>query len=139
MVTNIMSMSSAFQGFAKLSKQYGVDIAAYEGGQSLDGTTNETIKHLAQFDVRMEQTYQTYLSFWQQSFGNSLFMHFNLAGTPGLPENIYQYGFWGSLPGVDEDLTTCGQSLPTLAGTEMVSSLLGYCPKYAALASHVPQ
>jgi hypothetical protein len=139
MVTNIMSMASAMQGFAMLSKQYGVDIAAYEGGQSLNGTTNEAIKHLAQFDARMEQTYQTYLSFWQQSFGNALFMHFNLAGTPGLPENIYQYGFWGSLPGVDEDLTTCGQSLPTLAGTEMVSTLLGYCPKYAALASHVPQ
>jgi hypothetical protein len=139
MVTNIMSMSSAMQGFAMLSKQYGVDIAAYEGGQSLSGTTNETVKHLAQFDVRMQQTYQTYLSFWQQSFGNALFMHFNLAGTPGLPENIYQYGFWGSLPGVDEDLTTCGQNLPTLAGTEMVSPLLGYCPKYAALASHVPQ
>lgn len=139
MVTNIMSMGSAMQGFAMLSKQYGVDIAAYESGQSLSGTTNETIKHLAQFDVRMEQTYQTYLSFWQQSFGNALFMHFNLAGTPGLPENIYQYGFWGSLPGVDENLTTCGQNLPTLTGTEMVSSLLGYCPKYAALAAHVPQ
>jgi hypothetical protein len=139
MVTNIMSMSSAMQGFAMLNKQYSVDIAAYEGGQSLSGTTNETIKHLAQFDVRMEQTYQTYLSFWQQSFGNALFMHFNLASTPGLPENIYQYGFWGSLPGVDEDLTTCGQNLPTLTGTETVSSLLGYCPKYAALAAHVPQ
>jgi hypothetical protein len=139
MVTNIMSMSSALQGFAMLSKQYGVDVAAYEGGQSLTGTTNEPIKHLAQFDVRMEQTYQTYLSFWQQSFGNALFMHFTLAGTPGLPENIYQYGFWGSLPGVDEDLTTCGQSLPTLTGTETPTSLLGYCPKYAALAAHVPQ
>jgi hypothetical protein len=139
MVTNIMSMSTAFQGFAMLSKQYGIAIAAYEGGQGLSGTTNETIKHLAQFDVRMNQTYETYLKFWQQNFGNSLFMHFTLAGTPGLPENIYQYGFWGALPGVDENLATCGKNLPMLTGSEMISSLLGYCPKYAALASHVPQ
>jgi hypothetical protein len=141
MVTNIDSMSTAFQGFAMLSKQYDISIAAYEGGQGLTGTTNETIKHLAQFDARMNQTYETYLQFWQQSFGNSLFMHFTLAGTPGLPENIYQYGFWGSLPGVDEDLTKCGKNLPTLTGTETISSLLllGYCPKYAALASHVPK
>jgi hypothetical protein len=139
MVTNITSMGTQFQGFATLSKQYGIAIAAYEGGQGLTGTTNEGIKHLAQFDVRMNQTYQTYLKFWQQYFGNSLFMHFTLSGTPGLPENIYQYGFWGSLPGLEEDLTKCGQGLPTLTGTEAISSLLGYCPKYAAIASHVPQ
>jgi len=139
MVTNVMSMGTALQGFAMLSKQYGIPIAAYEGGQGLTGTTNQTIKHLAQFDARMNQTYETYLKFWQQNFGNALFMHFTLAGTPGLPENIYQYGFWGSLPGVDENLATCGKSLPTLTGTEMISSLLGYCPKYAALASHVPE
>jgi hypothetical protein len=139
MVTNINSMGTAFQGFAGLSKQYGIAIAAYEGGQGLTGTTNEGIKHLAQFDARMNQTYETYLKFWQQNYGNSLIMHFTLAGTPGLPENIYQYGFWGSLPGVEEDLTKCGQNLPTLTGSETISSLLGYCPKYAALASHVPQ
>jgi hypothetical protein len=139
MVTDITSMSTAMQGFAMLSRQYGIPIAAYEGGQGLTGTTNQTIKHLAQFDARMNQTYQTYLAFWQKNFDNALFMHFTLSGTPGLPENIYQYGFWGSLPGVDEDLATCGANLPTLTGNEMVSSVLGYCPKYAALAAHVPQ
>jgi hypothetical protein len=139
MQTNITSMASAFQGFAMLSKQYGIAIAAYEGGQSLSGTTNQDIKQLAQFDVRMYQTYGTYLMFWQQYFGNSLFMHFTLAGTPGVPENIYQYGFWGSLPGVGEDLSTCGKNVPTLTGTEMVSSVMQYCPKYQALADHVPQ
>jgi len=138
MVTNITSMGTALQGFAMLSKQYGIAIAAYEGGQGLTGTTNQSVKHLAQFDSRMNQTYETYLKFWQQNFGNALFMHFTLAGTPGLPENIYQYGFWGSLPGVEENLATCGKNLPTLTGSEMISSLLGYCPKYAALASHVP-
>lgn len=139
MVDNIMSMGSALSGFAMLGTQYGVSIAAYEGGQSLTGTTNEPIKHLAQFDARMYQTYGTYLDFWKQNFGTSLFMHFDLAGTPGLPENIYQYGFWGSLPGVDEDLTTCGKNPPTLAGTEMVSAELKYCPKWQALADRVPQ
>ena len=132
-------MGSAMSGFAMLGTQYGVSIAAYEGGQSLTGTTNEPIKHLAQFDARMYQTYGTYLDFWKQYFGTSLFMHFDLAGTPGLPENIYQYGFWGSLPGVDENLATCGKNLPTLTGTEMVSAELQYCPKWQALADRVPQ
>jgi hypothetical protein len=136
---NITSMDAVFQDFEKLATQYGVTIAGYEGGQSLTGTTNEPIKHLAQFDIRMYQTYGQYLTFWKQHFTTSLFMHFTLAGTPGEPENIYQYGFWGSLPGVAEDLSTCGKSLPTLAGTETVASVMQYCPKYQALADHVPQ
>ena len=137
--TSIMSTDAVFKDFAKLGAQYGVAIAAYEGGQSLTGTTNQPIKHLAQFDERMYQTYVTYLSFWKAHFGPSLFMHFDLAGTPGLPENIYQYGFWGSLPGVGEDLTTCGKNLPTLTGSETIASVMKYCPKYEALAERVPQ
>jgi len=139
MQTNITSMASAFQGFAMLSKQYGIPIAAYEGGQSLSGTTNLATKQLAQFDVRMYQTYGTYLKFWQQYFGNALFMHFTLASTPGVPESNFQYGFWGSLPGIAEDLSTCGKNLPTLTGTEMVATVTQYCPKYEALAEHVPE
>jgi hypothetical protein len=139
MVTSFMSTTSVMTDFANLGTQYGVSIAAYEGGQSLTGTTNEPIKHLAQFDARMYQTYVTYLDFWKQHFGASLFMHFDLAGTPGLPENIYQYGFWGSLPGVNEDLASCGKNLPTLTGTEMVPAELKYCPKWQALADRVPQ
>ena len=136
---SILSTDAVFKDFAKLGAQYGVGIAAYEGGQSLTGTTNQPIKHLAQFDARMQQTYAAYLDFWKAHFGPSLFMHFDLAGTPGLPENIYQYGYWGSLPGVAEDLATCGKGLPTLAGGEAVSSVLQYCPKYQALADRVPQ
>jgi hypothetical protein len=136
---NITSTDGVFQDFEKLGTQYGVTIAAYEGGQSLTGTTNEPIKHLAQFDARMYQTYGQYLAFWKQHFGPSLFMNFDLAGTPGQPENIYQYGFWGALPGVGEDLGTCGKGLPTLTGTEMVASVMQYCPKYQALADQVGQ
>jgi hypothetical protein len=66
-------------------------------------------------------------------------MHFDLAGDPGFPEASYQYGFWGSLPGVEEDLATCGQNLPTLAGTETVASVTQFCPKYKALTDRVPE
>ena len=136
---NIMSTDAVFQDFEKLATQYGVTIAGYEGGQSMTGTTNEPIKHLAQFDARMYQTYGQYLMFWKQHFAQSLFMNFTLAGTPGVPESIFRYGFWGALPGVTEDLATCGKGLPTLTGTETVASVTQYCPKYQALADRVPQ
>jgi hypothetical protein len=138
MQTNISSMHATFTDFAKLATQYGLKMAAYEGGQSLTGTTNQTIKHLAQHDERMYETYKTYLSQWKTDFGASLFMHFSLAGEPGLPENIYQYGYWGSIIGALEDTTTCEQNLPMLAGTESIASVVHHCPKYRALAEQVP-
>jgi hypothetical protein len=138
LVTNITSMDSVFGDFATLSKQYSVSIAAYEGGQGITGSTNELIKHLAQFDERMYQTYTQYLTTWKTNFGPSLFMHFDLAGDPGLPEASYQYGFWGSLPGLEQNLATCGKGLPTLTGTETIASVMQYCPKYQALADRVP-
>ncbi len=122
-----------------MATQYGVKMAAYEGGQSLTGTTNQPIKHLAQHDQRMYAEYKTYLALWKKDFGASLFMHFNLTGDPGLPENIYQYGFWGSIIGVMEDTTTCEPNLPTLNGTESISSVVHHCPKYRALAETVPE
>jgi hypothetical protein len=136
--TNISGMHSTFTDFAKLASQYGVKMSAYEGGQSITGTTNQTIKHLAQHDERMYETYKTYLSQWKADFGSTLFMHFSLAGQPGLPENIYQYGYWGSIIGVLENTTTCEQNLPTLAGTEAIASVVHHCPKYRALAEQVP-
>ncbi len=136
--TAITSMDSVFTDFATLGKADGISIAAYEGGQGISGATNEPIKHLAQFDDRMYETYTQYFTFWKAHFGASLFMHFDLAGDPGLPESIYQYGFWGSLPGVEEDLSTCGHGLPTLTGTETIASVMKYCPKYQALADRVP-
>ena len=66
-------------------------------------------------------------------------MNFDLAGDPGLPENIYQYGFWGALPGVEEDLGTCGTGFPTLTGTETIAFVMQYCPKYKALTDRVPE
>ncbi len=139
MGTNISGMDATFKQFAMLGTQYGLGIVAYEGGQSLTGTTNQSIKHLAQHDVRMYQAYESALALWKQDFGESLYMHFSLAGDPGLPETIYQYGFWGSILGVMEDATTCEANLPTLVGTEAIASVVHHCPKYRALAGTVPQ
>jgi hypothetical protein len=136
---NITGMDATFQQFAMMATQYGVKMAAYEGGQGLSGATNQTIKHLAQHDARMYAAYQTYLTLWKKDFGTALFMHFNLAGDPGLPENIYQYGFWGSIIGVMEDTATCEPGLPTLTGTETIASVVHHCPKYRALAETVPE
>ena len=136
---NIAAMDSTFKDFAKLGAQYGLQIAAYEGGQSLTGTTNQSFKHLAQHDERMYEAYKSYLALWKQDFGQSLFMHFSLAGTPGQPENIYQYGYWGSIIGVLEDTSTCEPGLPTLGGSEAIAPVVHHCPKYRALAEFVPQ
>jgi hypothetical protein len=135
---NIAGMDTTLQDFAKLGVQYGVGIVAYEGGQSLTGTTNQQTKHLAQHDVRMYDAYKAYFALWQKDLGASLFMHFNLAGQPGLPENIYQYGYWGSIAGVLEDPATCEPNLPRLIGSEPIVSVVHHCPKYRALAEQVP-
>jgi|GEM_PF-2776616 len=135
---NIASMDTTFQDFAKLASQYGVKIAAYEGGQGISGSTNLTIKHLAQHDARMYDTYGKYFALWKKDFGDALFMHYTLAGGGAVPENIYQYGFWGSIIGVLEDPSTCEPNLPTLTGTEDVATVIHHCPKYRALAEQVP-
>lgn len=139
MTQNITAMDSTFQDFEKLVTDYGLAVVAYEGGQGISGNANLTIKHLAQHDQRMYDAYGAFFTLWQKNFGQSLFMHFSLAGTPGIPENIYQYGFWGSIIGVMEDPAACVPNLPTLTGTETVTSVVHHCPKYRALAEHVPQ
>jgi hypothetical protein len=136
--TAIAGMDATFQDFAKLGAQYGVGVVAYEGGQSLTGSTHQAVKHLAQHDERMYEAYKAYLALWQKDFGPSLFMHFSLAGTPGQPESVYQYGYWGSIIGAMEDPATCEPALPTLAGTESIASVVHHCPKYRALAEQVP-
>lgn len=134
----IASFDPVFADFQRLTAQYGVKMAAYEGGQSLTGTTHQQLKHLAQHDERMYEAYLAYFSSWKQHFGDALFMHFSLAGTPGVPENIFQYGYWGSIAGVNTDTSTCGDGLPTLAGSESLASVVQFCPKYRALREQVP-
>jgi hypothetical protein len=139
MDANIAAMDTTFQDFAKLVTQDGVKMSAYEGGQGLSGTTNQSMKHLAQHDERMYEAYKQYFALWKKDMGDALFMHFDLTGDPGLPENIYQYGFWGSIIGVMEDTATCKPNLPTLTGTEAIASVVHHCPKYRALAEAVPE
>ncbi|CAN5620844.1 hypothetical protein BH09MYX1_BH09MYX1_13280 [soil metagenome] len=139
MTQNIASMDTTFQDFQKLVTEYGLAIVAYEGGQGISGNANLTVKHLAQHDQRMYDAYGTFFNLWKKSFGQALFMHFSLAGTPGVPELVFQYGFWGSIAGVMEDPAACAPNLPTLTGTETVASVVHHCPKYRALAEHVPQ
>lgn len=138
MQQNIASMASAFQDFAHLGATHNIPIVAYEGGQSLVGTTNQAVRHLAQFDVRMHDTYLQYFTLWKQSFGNALFMNFSLAGILGLPEFTYQYGYWGAIASVRIDPATCGKGLPTLTGAESPTAEAVHCPKYQALAEQVP-
>jgi len=136
---NIQSMDATFQDFAKLGQEYGIGIVAYEGGQGLSGTTNQSIKELAQHDQRMYDAYNAYFALWQKDFGKSLFMHFALAETPGVPETIFQYGFWGSIISTLEDSQACRPDLPTLAGTETLASVVHHCPKYRSLAEQALQ
>jgi hypothetical protein len=138
MSTNIAGMDATYADFEKLVAEWGLAMAAYEGGQSLTGTLNQPIKHLAQHDQRMYDTYLAYFALWKKHFGNALFMHFSLSGVPGLPEDTYQYGYWGSIIGVLEDPTQCEPNLPTLLGTESIASVVHHCPKYRALAEQVP-
>lgn len=138
-LTNISSMETTWQDFQKLAGEYQIQVAGYEGGQGLSGMTNQPIKHLAQHDARMHDAYQTYFTQWKKVFGESLFMHFDLAGIPGLPENIFQYGYWGSIIGAQEDPSVCGPNLPMLTGSEAVADVVHHCPKYRALSEQVPQ
>ncbi len=135
---NIASMEATFGDFHKLADEHGVKMAAYEGGQGISGNDNLTIKHLAQHDQRMYDAYAAYFALWKKSFGESLFMHFDLAGTPGVPEFVFQYGFWGSIISVLEDPAACSAVYPTLTGTEDVASVVHRCPKYGFLRQQVP-
>ena len=134
---NIASMDGVFQDFKKVAAEYGLEVAAYEGGQGISGNANLTVKHLAQHNQRMYDAYASYFALWKKDFGDALFMHFSLSGVPGLPENIYQYGFWGSIIGVMEDTSACAQGLPTLGGGESVATVVHHCPKYRALEEEI--
>ena len=138
MAADIAAKDASYADFARLVDEWGLSMAAYEGGQGLSGPTNQALKHLAQHDQRMYDTYQSYFALWQKHFGQAPFMHFSLAGNPGVPESIYQYGYWGSIIGVLEDPVSCANNLPTLLGTESIASVVHHCPKYRALAERVP-
>jgi hypothetical protein len=137
--TAIDAMDATYMDFARMAMERGVAMSAYEGGQGLAGTTNQMVKHLAQHDRRMYDAYQHYLNQWLTRFGEAPFMHFTLAAEGQPPENIYQYGYWGSIRTVMDDPDVCGRDLPMLTGSESIDSVVTHCPKYQALSEHVPR
>jgi hypothetical protein len=75
-----------------VSNQYGLPLIAYEGGQSLSGSNNETVKDAAQSDPRMYASYLQYFALWDKLVGRShLFNHFSFVAADGA------FGDWGSL------------------------------------------
>jgi hypothetical protein len=79
------------------ANMYGLPIIAYEGGQGLNGQTNETTWLAAENDPRMYQAYLTYFAVWDSLIGRShLFNHFDYAGSAG------SYGEWGALINQDD-------------------------------------
>jgi hypothetical protein len=74
------------------ASKYDLPVIAYEGGQGLNGTTNEANLVAAETDPRMYDRYQTYLALWDSLVGRShLFNHYSYVGGEG------QYGSWGAL------------------------------------------
>jgi hypothetical protein len=136
---SIQAMDGTFQDFRRLIDEYGIGIAAYEGGQTLTGAINLHVKHVAQYDRRMYSAYIELFTLWKRDFGEALFNHYSLTNIPGLPEDSYRYGFWGSIDSALDDPTSCGQNLTQLSGSESIGNLLDrFCPKYQALQEQVP-
>ena len=90
---------------AKLAAKYGLEMVAYEGGQSLMGyfgvENNDTITALytaANRDPRMGQVYANYLNKWR-SYGGGMFIHYlNCL-------NSTKWGYWGSIERLDQTNT----------------------------------
>ena len=115
--TELPDVYTWIQANANLATKYGVELVAYEGGQSLIGyygtQDNETLIALytaANRDPRMTQLYTSYLNAWK-SHGGGLFIHYQNC------LNYTKWGCWGSLERLDQDPSTA--------------------PKYAALQQFI--
>ncbi len=83
------------ENYMVLSRQYGIPVIAYEGGQHLAGVlgveNNQAIFNLftsANRDPRMGELYRQYLNKWK-SLGGGAFLHFNDIRT------FTKWGSWG--------------------------------------------
>ena len=102
-----------------VAQQYGLNLVAYEGGQSLigilDAQNNAALNSLFKSvnrNARMQNLYQTFLQNWVND-GGDLFMHYADIGS------YTKYGSFGTYEYQDQDLTTS--------------------PKYQALAAFAAQ
>ncbi len=85
---------SLLQSDVAVAQQYGVQLVAYEGGQSLPGNgLNSNLMLAAQSDPQMYNLYVTMMEDWQ-AVGGGLFNAYQLTGYGS------QFGFWGMLPTV---------------------------------------
>lgn len=74
------------------ANKFNLPVVAYEGGQGLSGSNNETNKTAAQTDPRMYTMYQQYFALWNSIIGKDhLFIHYTFISEPG------QWGAWGAL------------------------------------------
>jgi hypothetical protein len=90
---------------AKLAAKYGLELVAYEGGQSLMGywgtENNDTLTALynaTNRDPGMGQIYANYLTKWR-SYGGGMFIHYlNCL-------NNTKWGYWGTIERLDQTQT----------------------------------
>lgn len=97
---------------ADLATQYGLNLVAYEGGQSLVGTQGEENNELlvrlfiaANRDSRMYGLYLAMLLYWRSMANAEAFVHFNDVQTPG------KWGSWGALESVNQPSSPKFQAL----------------------------
>ena len=100
-----------------LSKEFGVELIAYEGGQHLVDWETRTVEqhpnpllYAANRDPRMGQRYEQYLDAWQR-LGGKTFVHFSA------PRIYSWYGSWGA--------------------KEYISQGRDHAPKYDALLNYL--
>jgi hypothetical protein len=81
-----------------LTNYYGVELHAYEAGQSLQAINgkNEELKTAAQNDPRMGGVYKHLIRAWHDHSGGGIFGNFALA----TPYTVY--GYWGALEAIDQ-------------------------------------
>ncbi len=89
-----------------LSKQYGLDLIAYEGGQHLVSYQFDAAKQDAATDFftrvnrspGMKDVYTEYLNTWKDN-GGGLFVNFSSVGSPS------KWGWWGALEYQDQPIS----------------------------------
>jgi hypothetical protein len=87
--TSANGMGAEFSSDLATAQQFGMVLAAYEGGQSLSGSAAVCP---AQTDPRMGTLYATYFNLWDQKVGRAtLFNHYNFASA------CNSFGQWGAL------------------------------------------
>jgi hypothetical protein len=146
---------STMDQFKALADQYGVKLTIYEGGQGMGGASNYELKHLAEFDKRMYDSYERLWRLFHKKFPDMLYMHFSLVGGEGSPDYTWwetpgqpwkTWGWWNAIPYQETDLSVCGQNMisfgePTATQArsqidQLHTQISPQCPKYQSISQH---